>query len=203
MIIENILKDIQSAGFSVQEIAFTSDHIEDLRGGVLNAYHNNSSESAFKRAGVGRDPTVQEDIRGDRIHWLQKEKLNPSQQKVWDFLETLKNHFNKELFLGLKDFETHMTVYPKNTFYKKHIDQFKDSNGDKIRKISFIIYLNEEWTNEDGGQLNLYDTNDQEKIVRTVIPKSGRAVFFLSADFPHEVLETKKERVSMTGWFYT
>lgn len=202
MVIENILNDIQESGYSVQEDLLSKENIRDLRSSTLDAYHNNSSEVSLKNAGIGRRADLQRNVRGDKIHWLTKEELNPPQKVVWDFLGTLKSHFNQKLFLGLKDFETHITVYPINTFYKKHIDQFKDQ-AEKSRKISFIIYLNEEWAEIDGGALKLYDPQEHEKVIKTVLPEMGRAVFFLSEDFPHEVLETQKMRVSMTGWFHT
>ncbi|MES2769246.1 MAG: 2OG-Fe(II) oxygenase [Bdellovibrionota bacterium] len=209
MIIDRILTDIQNKGFSVQEHIFAKEDLLSLKTDILNAYHNNSlAEYSLKAAGIGKNADLQKNIRGDQIHWLQKEHLSSTQEIVWDFLETLKVHFNQNLFFGLKGFETHVTVYPVNTFYKKHIDQFRltgqgmESIDSKFRKISFILYLNEDWEQSDGGELRLFDFNDQEKEITTVLPQFGRGVFFLSEDFPHEVLETRRERVSMTGWFY-
>lgn len=202
LIIDNILSDIQKLGFSVQENIFSSDDLLCLKNETLNAYHNNS----LKEAGIGRGAEAHKNIRGDKIAWLKKENLSDIQKTAWDFLETLKVSFNRSLFFGLKDFETHMTVYPANSFYKKHIDQFKvtgqgiEALDSKHRKVSFIIYLNEDWNPEDGGELAIYDSQNNK--IKEVVPKLGRAVFFLSEEFPHEVLETKKERVSMTGWFY-
>ena len=199
--IENILSDIQSKGFSVQENLFSKSDILALKGDILSMYHNNS----MKDAGIGRGAELQKNIRGDQIFWLTKESLTSSQKVIWDFLETFKAHINQELYLGLKDFETHVTVYPENTFYKKHIDQFQKNEitlTEKTRKISFILYLNEDWNESDGGELKLFDPKEQDQVIKTILPKLGKAVFFLSEEFPHEVLETKKQRISMTGWFY-
>lgn len=207
MIIDNILNDIQTKGFSVQENIFPEEKLLRLKNDILTAYHNNS----LKDAGIGRSAGLEKNIRGDKIQWLTKDNLSESQKLAWDFLESLKFNFNRNLFFGLKDFETHATVYPKNTFYKKHIDQFKTTGQGieaidsrfgnvKFRKVSFIIYLNEDWTANDGGELRLFDSENKE--ISQILPQFGRAVFFLSEEFPHEVLETKRERVSMTGWFY-
>lgn len=199
--IENILSDIQSKGFSVQENLFSKSDILALKDDILSMYHNNS----MKDAGIGRGAELQKNIRGDQIFWLTKESLTSSQKVIWDFLETFKAHINQELYLGLKDFETHVTVYPENTFYKKHIDQFQKNEitlTEKTRKISFILYLNEDWNESDGGELKLFDPKEQDQVIETILPKLGKAVFFLSEEFPHEVLETKKQRISMTGWFY-
>ena len=125
MIIENILNDIQSKGFSVQENIFSAPELLNLKNDILTAYHNNS----FKNAGIGRSADLQKTVRGDQIQWLAKEELTSTQKMTFDFLETLKTHFNQNLFFGLSNFETHVTVYPVNAFYKKHIDQFKNKNG--------------------------------------------------------------------------
>lgn len=202
MIIDSILNDIQIKGYSVQENVFPEGKLVDLKNDILSAYHNNF----LKDAGVGRSAGLEKSIRGDKIKWLAKDELSEAQKLAWDFLENLKLSFNRNLFFGLKDFETHTTVYPKNTFYKKHIDQFKvtgqgmESIDSKFRKVSFIIYLNENWNKNDGGELRLFDSQNKE--IQQILPQFGRAVFFLSEEFPHEVLETKRERVSMTGWFY-
>jgi len=66
--------------------------------------------------------------------------------------------------------------------------------------------LNHEWQDEDGGKLRLYlnetDEFNQEKSI-DVSPLAGRAVVFLSDTFYHEVLPATKERLSLTGWFFT
>ena len=207
MHIESILSDIQKNGFSIQNNIFHDDDISSLYSDIINAYHNNSSSNILlKAAGVGKEAQLNSNIRGDKIHWLTKENLTSSQKKIWDFLETLKYHLNQNFFLNIKEFETHLTIYPSGTFYKKHIDQFRFSGNEplsgKIRKISFVIYLNQDWSESDGGELVLFDSKDQEKIVTKILPQFGRAVFFLSEELPHEVLTTNKERASMTGWFF-
>lgn len=202
--IDKVLSDIQEKGYSIQENILDRDDLLSLRSGIMKVYHNNSTDGAVLRdAGIGRGADLQKNIRGDKILWLKKETLTLVQRKVWDLLENLKQNFNEKLFFGIRDFEIHMTVYPPNTFYKKHLDQFRENVGAsvKTRKISFILYLNPRWYEEYGGELKLYDT--QNNLVTTVFPEIGRMILFLSEDFPHEVLETKQERVSITGWFYT
>lgn len=179
MIIERILNDIQAKGYSVQEKLFPEEKLIDLKNDILSAYHNNS----LKDARVGRSADLEKNIRGDKIQWLTKEDLSEAQKFAWNFLENLKLGFNRNLFFGLKDFETHTTVYPKNTFYKKHIDQFKitgqgmEAIDSKFRKVSFIIYLNEDWNENDGGELKLFDLQNKE--IQQILPRFGRAVFFL------------------------
>ncbi|MEJ0030112.1 MAG: 2OG-Fe(II) oxygenase [Bacteroidota bacterium] len=100
---------------------------------------------------------------------------------------------NRSLFLSLKDIELHTTVYPAGAYYKRHLDQFKP--GDH-RKLSVICYLNEGWTDDLGGQLRMYLKSG----IKDVLPLAGRLVCFRSDMIEHEVLPSKKERLSITGW---
>jgi SM-20-related protein len=97
------------------------------------------------------------------------------------------------LFLSLKDYEIHMTVYPTGSFYKRHLDQFR---ADDHRKLSAICYLNRNWTDDDGGQLRMYLPEGNKDF----LPLAGRLVCFRSDQIEHEVLPAKKERLSLTGW---
>ncbi len=70
------------------------------------------------------------------------------------------------------------------------------------RKLSCVLYLNENWKPEEGGELRFYlDGNGAE--FEDVLPQGGRLVVFLSAQFVHEVLPAKRERLSIAGWFTT
>ena len=73
-------------------------------------------------------------------------------------------------------------------------------NGPKNRLLSTVVYLNDEWTAADGGELLLYRAGNQGAIAR-ILPKPGLMALFLSDEFPHEVLSTKKPRHSIAGWF--
>jgi SM-20-related protein len=59
-----------------------------------------------------------------------------------------------------------------------------------------ICYLNENWTEDDGGQLRVYFP-DQSK---DFFPIAGRLVCFRSDLLEHEVLPATRERLSLTGW---
>lgn len=91
--------------------------------------------------------------------------------------------------------EFHYARYDLGSFYKRHLDQFKSHRG---RKYSLVIYLNEEWKEEDGGNLRLYLENDR---VEDVYPVGGRAVFFKSDELEHEVMPApERSRLSVAGW---
>ena len=156
-------------------------------------------EGQFRQAGVGRGASleVNKDIRNDQVKWL-GEDLSVLQQRYVDRLELLRLALNRNLQLGLFDYECHLSLYPPGSYYKKHVDQFR---GIGLRTITTILYLNENWQESDGGQLCLYTNPDNEQDFEVIQPHGGQLVTFLSARFPHEVLLAKRERMSITGWF--
>ncbi len=149
----------------------------------------------FKKAGIGKqqDLQINEAIRGDYIQWLDK-KSAPAEFLVYlKKMDELIQYLNQTLFLSLKDFEVHMTIYPVGSYYKRHLDQFKK---DDHRKLSAICYLNEDWKKEHGGQLRIYLPDG----TRDILPIAGRLVCFRSDLLEHEVLPATRERLSLTGW---
>lgn len=87
-------------------------------------------------------------------------------------------------------------LYEKGDFYQKHLDCFK---GNENRRLTTVFYMNESWSEEDAGELVVYDLNDKE--IATISPRGGRLLVFLSEQFPHEVLPTNAQRFSIAGWF--
>lgn len=156
----------------------------------------------LRPAGIGHGAKheIREDIRGDRILWLDEAASTPAQQAYFSRMDALRTAINQETFLGLFDLESHFAVYPPDSFYRKHLDRFRD---DSARTVSCILYLNKNWRSEDGGQLRLYldEAGAGESI--DVAPVAGTLVVFLSDRFWHEVLPTRRERMSLTGWFRT
>lgn len=156
----------------------------------------------FRHAGVGRGDSfeINKKIRTDHVLWLDNASLSGAQKIYFTALESLRLAVNRNLFLGIADFEAHFAIYPKNSFYKKHLDQFK---GVRSRTLSAILYLNKDWSEEHGGHLRMYtDANNPECFV-DVVPQGGTLVTFLSAQFLHEVLPSTRQRKSITGWFKT
>jgi hypothetical protein len=73
------------------------------------------------------------------------------------------------------------------------------------RRINVLVYLNEDWSLEDGGCLSLYDA--QDRAVQTVVPDWGRVVIFRTDHhsvhgFPVPVAEGKWRR-SVALYYYT
>ncbi|HEU5146063.1 MAG TPA: 2OG-Fe(II) oxygenase [Chryseosolibacter sp.] len=149
----------------------------------------------LKKAGIGKQQQhqINESIRGDYIQWLDKSTAEPPLHVYLKRIDALRRHLNETLFLSLKDFEIHITLYPVGTFYKRHLDQFKK---DDHRKLSVICYLNDDWKDSHGGQLRVYLPDGP----RDILPLAGRLVCFRSDQLEHEVLPATRERRSLTGW---
>lgn len=156
-------------------------------------------DEAMHPAGIGKGAgrNVNPDIRSDFILWLEEPGLTKAQLAYLDRLEQLRLAVNASLQLGLFDFEGHLATYPVGSFYRRHIDRFRD---DSLRTLTAILYLNRDWKEADGGLLRLY--LDEENQL-DILPQGGTLVTFLSNRFWHEVLPARRERMSLTGWFKT
>jgi SM-20-related protein len=160
------------------------------------------NERAFRPAGVGSgdDWHLRPEVRSDYVLWLEEADASPEQKHYSDELESLRLAINSALYLGLFEFEGHLTVYPPGAFYRRHLDQFRAVG---YRKVSCILYLNSDWRAEDGGALRLYTDLSNDAIYQDVYPQGGTLVCFLSNLIYHEVLPATRERMSLTGWFRT
>lgn len=164
-----------------------------------------SKQCKFRPAGIGRqaDFQVQAAVRSDQIYWLSREDACQSVANDFlDWMEAVRVGINRHLYLGLSDYESHFASYAAGAFYKKHRDAFAGQTraGQARRVVSTVLYLNEEWQGEDGGELVLY-AEDGIQVLARVVPEFGRLVIFLSEKFPHEVLPARRERKSIAGWF--
>ena len=160
------------------------------------------NDGSYRAAAVGRgdERQIRAEIRSDHVRWLDPTALTTPQAGYWEQMERLRVALNRTLYLGLFDLEAHLACFPAGAHYKAHLDRHRES---EVRQLSAIIYLNPEWSTEDGGELRLY--TDRESGTGgpflDVIPGFGKLVLFLSGDFWHEVLPARRERHSITGWF--
>lgn len=157
---------------------------------------------AFRHAGVGHGAQleVRPQVRTDRVKWLDPRNCSAAQGRYLDALERLRLALNGTLFLGLFDYEAHLAVYPPGTYYRRHLDQFR---GIGSRRVTCVLYLNENWQAAEGGQLRIYTDPDHPGHYEDILPTGGTLVTFLSARFLHEVLPAQRDRMSITGWFRT
>ncbi|MCP5336073.1 MAG: 2OG-Fe(II) oxygenase, partial [Oceanospirillaceae bacterium] len=92
--------------------------------------------------------------------------------------------------------EAHFAHYNPGEFYRKHLDAFQ---GRSNRRVTTVVYLNDGWQSEWGGELEIFTAQDESLL--KVEPQAGTLVSFLSDEFPHQVLPATQPRLSIAGWF--
>ncbi|EKO3367131.1 2OG-Fe(II) oxygenase [Vibrio fluvialis] len=190
MALDALLDAIAEQGWFIWDDFLTAEQVQSLR---------DCAPENWKRARIGRNDDLQREttIRSDKIQWLSQNMAQPVQDYL-ERMEQIRQAVNRDFFLGLFEYEAHFAKYEQGDFYKKHLDAFR---GQENRKLTTVFYMNEAWQPADGGELKIYDLDDQ--LIDTVAPVAGRLVVFLSENFPHEVLPTHADRVSIAGWFRT
>lgn len=162
-----------------------------LRQNILQLQH----QELMTAAGIGNQPVKEagQQMRGDKIYWLDKGHENVFENEFILQVEDFIVHLNRTCYAGINAYEFHYALYEEGSFYKRHKDQFKN---DSNRKYSLIVYLNENWLAEDGGQLMIYGN----ETVQQILPQDQTAVLFKSDETEHEVMKASRSRMSITGW---
>ena len=198
--LESVINNLANCGYVVVDDFLPANIVENLNKLAKDHYAQNNMQAAK----VGSKNKLQNNaIRGDSIVWLDENNENNQNNDIQVYFEKmheLKKAFNEYLFLNVHEIEAHFACYPVGSFYQKHLDQFSQVSGNQTRQLSSVLYLNKDWQASNGGELRLY-SKDNEFI--DILPNAGRLVLFLSAQFWHEVLPAKVERLSLTGWFRT
>ncbi len=194
--IDDIADALSEKGYIVIPRALDANVLNGLQHRVTDL-----SPEQWLSAGIGRNTDFQQNkkIRSDNIFWISKN--DPQESAFLQNMELLRQGLNQRLYMGLFDFEGHFATYPKGAFYQRHVDAL---HGRSNRVLSVILYLNDGWSADDGGELLMYPEHQecQEKEpIQRVVPELGTMVVFLSEQFPHEVLESHRQRYSLTGWF--
>ncbi|MBD3723837.1 MAG: 2OG-Fe(II) oxygenase [Flavobacteriaceae bacterium] len=192
---EKVITDLLEQQFSIVDDFFNIEEIEDLRALLLEKYN----EDEFRKAAIGNQFSEQivKSIRGDFISWIDENNLLPTEEVFFNKIDEFVNYMNRTCFLGIQEKEFHYAVYPKGTFYKRHLDTFQN---DDSRKLSIVCYLNDEdWKPEYGGELVIFKSLEEIK----VYPLKGRVVIFESQLLEHEVRQVEQMRLSITGWLKT
>ena len=162
-----------------------------LKKNLLTLFKSNQ----LQPAGTGNKNKVthNKSVRSDMIYWLDRRHMNPYENEFFDLIDNFVSYLNSTCYTGITGYEFQYALYEKGSFYKKHLDQFRNIDN---RKYSMIMYLNEDWQKADGGELCIYQAESRQNIA----PENGKMVFFKSSELEHEVLLTHKARMSITGW---
>ncbi len=149
---------------------------------------------SFRQAGISESTSPVQEIRNDKILWLDTSNSETEhEKKTLESLLILQQELRNYFRIALNEFECHFSIYDPGQFYARHKDTVKNNNK---RIFSFVIYLNPEWTEADGGQIVGYDG---DRILFRVQPQAGQLLIFKS-EVEHEVLPATRRRFALTGW---
>jgi Rps23 Pro-64 3,4-dihydroxylase Tpa1-like proline 4-hydroxylase len=169
------------------------------------------SKGEFKVAKIGQDSTnaLNQEIRVAESCFLGPTKLqnvpNPARDELYQVLDQVRSDLPGPLDSSLT--ELLYAYYPTGGFYRRHRDAIPGS-ASVLRSYSLLLYLNKDWTPKDGGELLLHRDSGGDALPEgeepnfvQVAPKGGTLVLFKSELVPHEVLNTKTERLAVVGWY--
>lgn len=178
-----------------QDFVVIDDFIsEDLFQIIMEFFRSMESEDKLQKAGIGSSGEFQikSAIRGDFIHWLDRNK-DTALSPFFELMDELNQKLRRYCYLSLTDSEFHVAKYPAGSHYNRHLDQFQERSN---RQITVLLYLNENWKQGDGGELKIY-REDGNFLIE---PIARRLLLFKSDCVEHEVLTTNVPRYSLTGW---
>jgi len=193
---EEVVRGLTRDGYAIVDHFLDDKEVAGCRSEAFRL----SELQAFRPAGVGHGADYQQakNVRSDLIHWVDPLLAEPATGVYLERLQHLITYLNRTCFLGIRDAEIHYALYQPGSFYKRHLDVFRNGSA---RKLSVICYLNDQWQLGDGGELVVYLPNeDGTETARRIEPLAGRLVCFESTRLEHEVLPAHRSRLSLTGW---
>ncbi len=193
--LDALVEQLATSGYAVADDILPLPLVARLRSELIAL----AEAGALGTAGIGREAAYRKDgdIRRAAIRWL--DGGTEAERALLALAEALRQAINASLYLGLFDFECNYIAYPVGGFYGRHLDRLQ---GARNRVVSFVAYLDPDWTEEDGGALRLWrHPDDAGAPAETVLPRAGRTVLMLSEEIPHEVLPAHRPRHAIAGWW--
>lgn len=130
-------------------------------------------------------------IRGDKIRWITQDFF--AGFYYLQSINELATVLNRALFAGIRHSEAHYACYPIGFGYQWHGD---NPAGRDERVLSAVFYLNDDWTPEDGGALELIDNHGKP---HNVMPVANRLILF-DSNVQHQVQIAHRQRYSIATW---
>lgn len=197
--LDNLVNDLANQSFAIVDQFLSPAEVESYRHLLLQRFES----GAFKPAGIGNANQFKVDnmVRSDLISWIDPDIVEPPLCSLFQKVDEVVAYLNRTCYLGLANYEFHFAKYAPGSFFKRHLDTFQT---DDSRKISVVLYLNEDWKESEGGAIHLYLPGEGGKEeTKEIFPIAGRLVCFRSDLIEHEVIPATRERMSITGWLKT
>lgn len=193
--LDGLIEALARDGYAVAPGLFDFGLVDRL----LAAAELRESSGALARAAIGREAgrNLETGVRNVEACWL--DSADTAEAEFLNLAEQVRVSINRRLFLGLFEFEAQLLVYPPGGYYKRHLDSFA---GARNRIVSLVAYLNRDWKEGDGGELDIWRTpTDEGAPAVTVAPCAGTTVLMLSEEIPHAVRPSAAVRRVIAGWF--
>lgn len=145
-------------------------------------------------ARVGKRHALLPEVRGDATCFVETAAAREALLPAILWFAALQAEVNHGAWLGLRGMELQAAWYAPGSRYERHVDTF---HGDPARRLTAILYLQEAWQPEHGGELRVHLLEGPVDVA----PIGGRAVVFLADRLEHEVLPTTRGRIALTAWF--
>ena len=193
--IDDLIASLAANGYAI-----ALDFLDpELVARLLDDCRHRETTGAMARASIGRDEhhLLEPRVRRVDASWLDGSR--PGEAAFLALAERLRLEINRQLFLGLFEFEAQFLTYPPGGFYQRHLDSLA---GSRNRIVSLVAYLNTAWEPAHGGELDVWTSpSDDGEPVATVAPRAGTLVLMLSEEIPHAVRAAHVSRRVIAGWF--
>lgn len=195
IVVDTLVDALARDGWGYLEAALPAVMVADLR----EACRRRETSGDMATAGIGRE---RQQAIATRVRRVDAVWLDPTDAAEGAFLalaDRIRLAINRRLFLGLFEYEAQFLSYPPGGFYKRHLDALR---GARNRIVSMVVYLNEAWSPEHGGELEVWRSPDDHGPPATVIaPRAGTVVLMMSEEIPHAVRISHAQRRVIAGWY--
>lgn len=193
--IHDLITALATKGYAIAQEFLDPDLVARL----LDDCRHRETTGAMAQASIGRDERHLLETRVRRVDASWLDGARPGEAAFLELAERLRLEINRQLFLGLFEFEAQFLTYPPGGFYQRHLDSLA---GSRNRIVSLVAYLNTAWEPSHGGELDVWTSpSDEGDPVATVAPRAGTVVLMLSEEIPHAVRAAHATRRVIAGWF--
>jgi hypothetical protein len=93
-------------------------------------------------------------------------------------------------------------LIPPGGYLGIHTDFSRSPQTQQYRRLNVLTYLNVDWGDDDGGELELWD---DERCIESIKPELGTTVAFVtsSTSWHGHPKPTRRWRASLAGYFFT
>lgn len=131
-------------------------------------------------------------MRKNKIFW-QEDDFGDDVDDLQQMVLSLIRQLNSSHGFSFKLIEARLGIYEPGELISKSDEA--EENLKKYNTVSFVIYLNSDWDEEDGGLLRLFlDKENTDEID----PVAGRLVF-VADDLDYEITAVNRRRLGVTG----